>query len=145
MATVKKTSLSIYPNTMERVKERGPVSTVIERDINRLYDLYSRALRQVDLTSAEAHLICDLLASTHKDVNLAVSLHWDVEDGNNLDHLDEKWGVDGPAFVQKIAGLSEIQKLALVDAAERVWEFHDGKDFTAWVDECFMVKKEELK
>lgn len=53
-----------------------------------------------------------------------------------MDRLDEKWGIDGPVFIQKIAGLSEIQKMAIVDAAERFWVSHEGKDFNSWIDEA---------
>jgi len=38
-----------------------------------------------------------------------------------VDGLAEKWQVDGPALVEKLAALTYCEKLALVDAAERWW------------------------
>ena len=37
------------------------------------------------------------------------------------DGLAEKWQVDGPALVGKLAALTYCEKLAIVDAAERWW------------------------
>lgn len=138
---VVKTSLSIRPEILEQIKLRGQeVSTIIGRDLERLYTLYSRALRQVNLTIKEASLLVDLLNGTLSDANSAASLHWEVDDGIRLDGLDSKWGIDGAEFIKKIASLSEIQKLALIDAAERFWQGHEGKEFNNWITECFMIK-----
>ena len=37
------------------------------------------------------------------------------------DGLAEKWHVDGPALLKKLAALTYAEKLALIDAAERWW------------------------
>ena len=138
---VVRTSISPYPSTLERIKERGGVSPVIERDINRLYDMYSRALRQVSLTGEEACLIVDCLNGAIHDANSAPMMWASVADGIELDGLGTKWNVDGPALVDKLIGLTEIQSMAIIDAAERFWVTPDrDQDMAVTVAELFMIK-----
>ena len=139
---VTKTSISIYPETLNRIKQRGDeVSPIIERDMNRLYDLYNRALRQIKLNVKEACLITDCLNAILMDANSSSMLWAEIEDGINLDGLDSKWGINGLALIEKLKGLSEIQSLALVDAAERFWENHDGQMKDEFICELFNIKK----
>jgi hypothetical protein len=42
------------------------------------------------------------------------------------DGLAEKWNVDGPALMKKLKALSYVEKLALIDAAER-WLHRAGR------------------
>ncbi len=41
--------------------------------------------------------------------------------GALVDGAAEKWQVDGPALVEKLAALTYAEKLSLIDAAERWW------------------------
>jgi hypothetical protein len=134
---VVKTSISPYPNTLKRIKERGAVSTIIERDMNRLYDMYERALRQIPLTIEEACLICDHLKGTVNDPSSASILWASIEDGISLNGLDKKWGIDGQELVSKLRKLSEIQSMALIDAVERFWFGGYKKEDMA---KLFMIK-----
>jgi len=138
---VVRTSISPYPSTLERIKERGGVSPVIERDINRLYDMYSRALRQIPLLVEEACLITDCLNSTIYDANSAPMMWASVRDGIEMDGLDTKWNVDGPALVDKLKGLTEIQSMAIIDAAERFWNNPERDNMEEIVAKVFMIKE----
>lgn len=111
----------VYAALMERVGERGNRSGTIARDLGRLYDLYRQALREVPLTTAEACLICDVMNGTMPEPYSTACLWAEVEDGIRLNKMDEKWGVDGPALVERLRALTPLQALALIDAAERFW------------------------
>lgn len=116
-------SIWLRPETDEEVSSRGDSrSFVITRDLERLYTLYGRALRVVELSVSEAWFIVDMLNGTIMDANAAGLLWASAEDACALDGLDEKWKLDGKAFVQKLKNLSGIQAMALVDAAERFWQ-----------------------
>lgn len=118
----KMTTITLYNEDISRVELRGKNrSQTIARDLERLYSLYRRCLSQIKLTANEACLICDVLNGTIMDANSASMLWAEVEDGCNLDGLDEKWEIDGPALVEKLKSYNETQCLALVDAAERFW------------------------
>ena len=139
-------TVSIYlrPALETELEARGDNRNhVIHRDLERLYTLYSRAIREVQLTADEACLIVDTLNGTLMDANTARLLWANVEDACNLDHLDKKWEVDGPALVEKLQGLNDIQAMALVDAAERFWNSPDigNVDIQERVKEHFYIKE----
>lgn len=116
-------------------------SGVINRDLERLYALYARALREVDLTIDEACLIVDVLNGSLMDANTACLLWASVEDGIRLDGLAEKWGVDGAKLVEKLRGLNDIQALALVDAGERFWQARGEGEMKERVREMFGIRE----
>lgn len=116
-------------------------SYVIERDLDRLYTLYKRAVKEVPLSLDEARLIVDCCNGTIYDARSAPMLWASVEDSCTLDGLDEKWSVDGPALVEKLKALTPIQALAIVDAAELFWALPDGeRDLDADVRKFFNVR-----
>lgn len=115
------TSIRIPEKIAAELDRRGPRSTIVNRDLGRLYDLYDRALRRIDLTVDEACLIADALNGTIHDNRTALMFSFGVEDAIDLDALDEKWGVDGVALIEKLSRLDELSCMAIVDAAERYW------------------------
>jgi len=122
MSTVEKTSVSLRPSVIEQIDTRGDArSTIINRDLERLYTLYRRALAQVNLSVDEACLIVDALNGSIIDANSARLLWASIEDACKLDGLDAKWNVDGQQLVQKLQQLNELQCMAVADAAERFW------------------------
>lgn len=100
-------------------------SHAINRDLERLYALYRRAIREVPLTLAEACLIVDALNGSILDANTAQLLWANIEDAIKLDGLAAKWEVDGPVLVEKLRSLNTFHCMALADAVERFWEFED--------------------
>lgn len=120
------------------LQKRGDNRTqIITRDLDRLYTSYRRALKEVRLSLAEASLIVDALNGVMMDANSAVLLWAEIADAVQLDGLDKKWTVDGTALVDKLRGLSNIQALAIIDAAERFWARHEQWDLETGVRECF--------
>ncbi len=130
-------SVYIYPPAIEEIQSRGAISEIINRDLERLYTLYKRNLPT--LTLPEASLICDVLNGTIMDANSAPLIYAEVEDGCRLNGLDEKWGADGTALVAKLHALSDVQCLALVDAAEKFWEKHDQDNFEDLIRGIFKI------
>ncbi|MDK2883320.1 MAG: hypothetical protein PWP58_1656 [Bacillota bacterium] len=136
MAT-ERISVTLTPEVLTELHARGPRSTVINRDLDRLYTLYRRALAQVGLTTREALLIADALNGILMDVT-TVPLFWaQIQDAIAVEHLDKKWQVDGQALVEKLRGLNEIQALAVIDAAERFWHENPGESPEDRVREIF--------
>lgn len=103
-------------------------SLVIERDLSRYYALLRRALKSVDLTEAEASLICDAMNGTwlldHGTLtgpSCSQLLNLELHDAITLNGLDKKWGVEEGPFAAKVSSWTELQCLAVTDAVERFW------------------------
>ncbi|MDQ7789587.1 MAG: hypothetical protein RDU41_05975 [Clostridia bacterium] len=135
------TSIRLRDTVAAEVEARGESrNQIINRDLDRLYALYKRALREVDLNTKEAMLIVDSLNGTVFTDPLSATLLWaNIEDSIRLDDLDAKWDVDGAALATKLRGLTSIQAMAVVDAAERFWADPE-KDIEPWVRECFGIR-----
>lgn len=113
-------------------------SGIINRDLERLYTMYRRAIREVPLALAEAQLIIDALNGSIFDAQSAPMLWANIEDACKLDGIDDKWGVDGPALVEKLHGLSAFHCMALIDGSERFWSLPNGeRDLNADVRKIF--------
>ncbi|MDN5348540.1 MAG: hypothetical protein PWP65_2105 [Clostridia bacterium] len=137
-----KIAIYLPDHLLTEVSSRGDNrSGIISRDLERLYTLYRRALAQVPLKVEEACLIVDALNGAKLEADTARLLWAEIEDAINLDHLDEKWQVDGSALVQKLRQLTDTQALALIDAAERFWEAADvgQRDVREAVREYFNI------
>ncbi len=124
MPESQRVTITLSAALVDAVDSRGGQqnrSGAISRDLWRLYTLYEYALTSVPLAVEEALLFVDALNGVALDAASATLLWAEIADAIRLSHLDEKWGVDGPAFVQRLKELDRLQCLALVDAAERFW------------------------
>ena len=139
MAT-KSVSVNLQPHILDELAERGQRAPTINRDLERLYTLYQRALRRVSLTVDEACLIVDALNGSLYDARTAGLLPAGVRDAIRLDGLDQKWSVDGESLVQKLSELDELSCMAIIDAAERAWADESERDFREVVTEKFGIK-----
>ncbi len=99
--------------------DRAP-GYVAERDLVRYYALLNETLKTITLSEGEASLICDVLNSTLMEPHTMKYVWVEVED-SLPDGTAEQWGVDGPALVAMLRGLTYAQAAAVVDAAERWW------------------------
>ena len=144
MAT-KSVSVNLQPEILEALAKRGQRAPTINRDLERLYTLYQRALRRVELSIDEACLIVDALNGSLYDARTAGLLPAGVRDAIRLDGLDQKWNVDGESLVQKLSELDELTCMAIIDAAERFWanEKYRDMDIREAVAELFNITKEE--
>lgn len=92
------------------------------RDLARYRDMLQRALRSLSLHPDELLLICDALQNTLIDVSTARQLPHEVLAAIRYGQLDEKRHVDAQALIAKLTAYNDLQRMALVDAAERVME-----------------------
>jgi len=122
---VRKSSISLYPEIEKRITSRGGLSEVIRRDLARLYDLYERALRTVELSRQEICLLADVLPVVGFDMT-AVRYLYIVLNEASYDAFYAKWEVDKEIFVKKISEFSLIHSLAIFDAVERYKLNDDG-------------------
>jgi hypothetical protein len=140
--TVSKISISNSPAVMAQVLSRGPAkSTIINRDLERLYQSYDMALSTTELTQSEAMLICDCCNGSLFDAKSARMLWASIEDSCSLDGLDIKWEVDAKELIEKIRNLPAFTRMAIIDAAERIWNM-DG-DFADNAKTIFKIKPAE--
>lgn len=142
MSITKRFHVSMVEDVLKQVEERGEArSTVVTRDLERLYTLYRRALRRIDLGLDEACLITDALNSSLMTADTAHLLWASIEDAMKYEGLTEKWEVDGKALVEKLRGLTEFECMAVIDAAERFWnnEKYRDQDMKIGVAECFGI------
>lgn len=118
-------------------------SDIVNRDLERLYNMYDRTLKTLDITSEEARFLVDIANGTINTADSAAMLWAEVEDACIYDQLHEKWQVDKDSFINKIKNLKPFENLALVDAAERCWEEHSNKnenDMNEIIDKIFIIK-----
>lgn len=115
-------------------------SHTINRDLERLYTMYRRAIREIPLSVKEACLITDAMNGTLMDGNTAQLLWASIEDAISLEGLAAKWEVDGPALVEKLRGLNAFQCMALCDTAERFWCLKDVS-LEDGVRQCFSIRE----
>ncbi|MCB0132562.1 MAG: hypothetical protein KDD78_16990, partial [Caldilineaceae bacterium] len=99
-----------------------------------LYSLFeARREMRPHFSDQECGLILDATNGTMFSEPFSISLiHAGIEDAIRYEKLGDKWGVDGPALVEKLAGLTYIQKLALVDAINVWWNGNNTKESPEW-------------
>lgn len=84
-------------------------------------------ITNLKLTVPEAMLIIDCLNGTFVEPSTArQQIPFEIADGIRLEHLDQKWSVDGPALLAKLEKLTDESAVALAEAVNKWWET-DGK------------------
>lgn len=94
--------------------------------VNQVLDRYAEILRRERIeklfTDAQWNALRDLLNGTLSEPaelirgSLAMSWEDSIEDG-----IAEKWDVDPQSMQQKLAALTYVQEVAIVEAVERWW------------------------
>lgn len=104
----------------EAILGRGPLSSAINRVADRYYELVRRS--RIDLPQPELDAVRDALNGwlAEPAATIAGGPALEVEDALP-DGLAERHGIDGPALVAKLRGLTYAQEIALVDAVEQYW------------------------
>lgn len=112
--------------------EAGSRHAVAKRDLERYYELLRRELRTVSLSREEVMLLLDVSNGTLWQP-FSIPLLWAEVEDSLEDGLAEKWGVDGPALVERLKAFTPGQAFAVVDALERVRAGNDlaGNDLAA--------------
>lgn len=122
---MKRTSIYLGPRLgalieMHRSDSRS-VSSLLDTVAGRYHYLVVKKLPA--LSEPEWALIFDALNGVwHDQPQLAVSgLAHGIADAIAMDGLGDKWDVDGDTLVGRIEGMDAVEKLAVIDAAERWW------------------------
>ena len=120
-----KTSLAISAELQAELDKRDDnFSGSVDRCLSRYFGLLARGRRELAaiLSDNEVALILDTLNGTlMSDEHSAAFIPAEVSDAIRLNHLDEKWEVDGKALMIKLSGLNHWLLTALADASERWW------------------------
>ena len=127
----KKTGLYIGPELHDLLAAHTEAGRSISSTINSIADRYQETIRRSmpKLTLGEWCLIFDSLNGyqSRPAVNAVGGITLNVLDSVELDHLDEKWDVDGHALVKKLRAMSWPQLLSILDASERWWAENHGE------------------
>jgi len=129
-------SISLPKQTEDKIKTRAgqdqTFSGQIHDDLTLCWALLDRgrlAIRE-KLTRPEIMVLLDVLKGTAWDATvfpmwLRGGLSHMVSDGIALDGLDKKWQVTGPALLEKINNLEELETVALLDFCRDMWRQND--------------------
>lgn len=109
-------------------------SAAIRHDLAWFRDNLDADLRAAALTEREALAVLDAMngwawdvpGDTMTQANLQSALLLQIEASIALELLAEKWQLDGPAFLRKLAALSPGQCYAILDAGRAAWALRDG-------------------
>lgn len=95
-------------------------SDTIRRIVARYDEVCRQSLPQLSL--GEWKLLCDVLNGVALDAARTVPwIRHEVSDAIHMDRLDHRWGVDGKALKERLAGFSYAELTAIVDVVERFW------------------------
>jgi hypothetical protein len=103
---------------------RESLGLVAKRDLRRYYDLIGAALPDLDLSPAEACLICDALADVQIADDRWLRLWAEISDGVRAGDLATKWGLSEAAverLIERVRLLPPSGRAAICDAVERFW------------------------
>jgi hypothetical protein len=136
----KNVSIYIHDHVYSLIAERDTNrSSIINRDLERLYKLYHRALKSIDLTLSEVWLILDALNSSLMTADTAGLLWVNIAESIELDDLDKKWDVDGNQLVEKLKNLSPFENMSIIDASERFWNCKDADRNEETIKKLFII------
>jgi hypothetical protein len=102
---------AVLPELAARTDHGGSHGLTAKRDIARYYRLLRQALGAVRLTEHEARLVIEAVRQM-ADMDVPYSVIWALVVGEDGDSRRA-------ALSKKLRGMTESQKLAIVDAAER--------------------------
>lgn len=132
--------LAVYmrrnPTLTAALNTRGaPAGIIMKRDVERYYttlDAELRWLREqriLDLDADETAALCDALKPPRmngwRDLRPDRALVSAVRAGISVHGLHHKHQISGEHLVDVLNKLSPLQALAVIDAAERVWQHPD--------------------
>lgn len=96
------------------------------------------------LSPNEALLIIDALNGTIIEPSLAEQLiPFEIQDAITLDHLDQKWEIDGKELVAKLSNLTHDAALDLLERVNQFWsDSYHIADARKRVKEIGMVRED---
>jgi hypothetical protein len=116
----------IEENIRARTPKGASTSLTARNDLTRYYDSIGLALSEIELTEAEARVICERMGDLIRQKlysrdNICLMCSFDQSDAS-------KWGVDPAEVNEKMGALTPFQHLAILDAVERFWLNPTAKD-----------------
>ena len=124
-----KLSVNLAPPTdalLARVGEDN-VSGAVNEAVARYLAIMDDA--RPDFSRPEWYAICDILNGTFIDECFTIQpgLHvaMEMEDAQKFNKIYEKWDIDGPTLVAKLAGLRIADGLAVLHVVETFWAHSD--------------------
>lgn len=125
---VSKWTISFLPEVADEIEKRADTTGERSMRVSRMLDRYfailtsaRRNLRKL-LSDKEIALILDSLNGIAHWDTYSIQLTWaGVSDSIEMDGLDRKWEIDGPALVAKLKALDYAHAVTLVDACEVWW------------------------
>lgn len=125
---VSKWTISFLPEVAEQIDKRADTTGERSMRVSRMLDRYFAVLQRCRqdlrklLSDNEIALILDSLNGVAHYDTYSIQLTWaGVSDSIEMDELDRKWEIDGPALVAKLKVLDYAHTVALVDACEMWW------------------------
>lgn len=137
--TPKRTSIMLYPRAEAFVQARSEdnFSGALNQTVERYEEILKQARAQLLelLTEKEMALILDVLNGTLFTEPISIHMvYGEVEDGINMEGLDQKWEINGKELIEKTRNLNYAEKVALVDATERWWASTGEGKQPGWLD-----------
>jgi len=139
------TSIRLDPAGVAHLDRYGkPRSEQGREDIQVLQALLRAGERSLVgvFTPGEACLVVDSLNGHFFVAGVDISpeaLAGGIDDAIHLDSLAEKWGIDGPALVKKLAALNALQVYTMHHWARLVWAAKEPHDFQVLISNTFRV------
>lgn len=99
----------------------------VESDLTRYYLTIDETLKSLHFSRGEALMMCDICNGTLFFLNgispssIPMMLYAEIYDGIQIDQTDQKWDVDGKAFLKRVKAFTPMQAIAVIDAIERFW------------------------
>jgi hypothetical protein len=94
-------------------------SQVGERDLLRWYAAASKSIEGL-FSETEVLAMLGALATWQIKPDQADEIHRQVAAAIHIDHIDERWQIDGSALVSKLAAMPPVLRLAVLDALEQI-------------------------
>ena len=137
----------VDPETLEVLNRYdGVAAAQLREDIQTLSEIITMTERSLTgrFTVAEAMLITDVLNGYFYTPGFLPSLpdilEAEVDDGCQLEGMDEKWKIDREMLVKKVKNLSPVEAYTVFHMARIVWSRHDQEDFNGLVKKIFRTR-----
>lgn len=116
------TTVSLLNYQADYLRERHSyVSESLNTLIEMYKDLISIEKRDLDLKKNEVEYVFDSLNGIIPNALSVQMLHASIEDSAVYDNLHLKYNVDVKKLSEKIQAMNNLQRLAIVDAAQVFW------------------------
>ena len=98
------------------------VENGISERANDVFDRYASIMGVTEhgLSDAELNAVIDAHWShAFMQADLDINLDWNVSECIEHEGLGEKWKIDGPALVEKLKAMSQVQRVLVIELIEK--------------------------